>query len=117
MNRGNTPDAEIGARVRLVRTARKLTQQQAADRMTAAGYRMHNSAISLIESGGRPLLARELIALAAVLGVTPAALLGGDATAPDALTAALRKRVEDLELIRERYDKIRRLTQAGPGPA
>lgn len=113
---GPTTDAEIGARVRMVRQARKLTQQQVADRITGAGHMMDNSAVSRTESGGRPLLARELIALAAVLGVTPAALLGGSAAAPDELTAALRERVGQLELIRERYDKICRLAQEGAAP-
>lgn len=112
-----TTDAEIGARVRMVRTARKLTQQQVADRMTGVVNKLHHSYVSKIESGDRPLLARELIALAAVLAVTPAGLLAGDATAPDALSAALRDRVEQLELIRERYDRIRRLTQEGAASA
>ena len=64
----------FGRRLREVRTAAGLTQQQVADRVTAAGCKLFRSQIGKIESGDRPATITEGIALADALGVTLADL-------------------------------------------
>jgi transcriptional regulator with XRE-family HTH domain len=56
-----------------------LTQQEVADRMTAAGYKMHRSAVAKIESGDRPVLLAEAVMMAGILGVGLAELLADPA--------------------------------------
>jgi transcriptional regulator with XRE-family HTH domain len=105
-------EQQIGQRIRAARLARRLTQQQLADRMTGAGHKTGHTAVSRIEAGDRPLLVSELFALAAIFGITPAGLLGGDTAINDSL-AVLWQRVEQLEAIRERYGAICRITGRG----
>lgn len=103
-------DAEIGARVRALRKARSLRQQDVADRMTVTGHKLHHTYVCKIESGDRPLLAREAAAMAPIFGVTVAGLLGDEVAQVNDALAELWQRVQQLEAIRERYDKIRRIT-------
>lgn len=65
----------FGQRIRGARTAAGLTQQEIADRMTAAGLKMHQTAIAKIESGERPATVAEAMQLACILGVTAAELV------------------------------------------
>lgn len=62
-------DAIFAQRVRVLREAAQLTQRQVADKMTFAGYRMHQTTIAKIEAGERPVYVGEAVALAGVLGV------------------------------------------------
>ena len=59
------PDGVLARRVRALRETSDLTQREIADKMTAAGYRMHQTTIAKIESGERPVYVGEAVALAA----------------------------------------------------
>jgi len=62
-------DAFFGSRLRDIRDAAGLTQQQLASQMNATGHKMHRSAIAKIESGDRPVSLWEAVQLARILGV------------------------------------------------
>lgn len=69
--------ADVGARIRSLRTARGLTQAQLAEPLYTKAY------ISMLESGRTRASMKALEHIAGVLGVTPSDLLGGNPT-PDA---------------------------------
>jgi transcriptional regulator with XRE-family HTH domain len=62
-------DATFARRLRLVREAAGMTQQQLADAMAATGNKIHRSTIGKIESGGRPVTIGEAVQLAGILGI------------------------------------------------
>ena len=66
--------ADVGARIRSLRTARGLTQAQVAEPQYTKAY------ISMLESGRTRASMKALEHIAAVLGVQPADLLGGSAS-------------------------------------
>jgi transcriptional regulator with XRE-family HTH domain len=70
----DSADAVFARRLRDTRAVAGLTQQQLADRMTAAGHKMFRSQIGKIENGDRPVTISEATALADALGVTLADL-------------------------------------------
>ncbi|MEO8633533.1 MAG: helix-turn-helix transcriptional regulator, partial [Chloroflexota bacterium] len=63
--------ADVGARIRSLRTAKGLTQAQVAEPNYTKAY------ISMLESGRTRASMKALEHIAAVLGVKPADLLGG----------------------------------------
>src|SRR5258708_34231377 len=63
--------ADVGARIRSLRTAKGLTQAQLADPLYTKAY------ISMLESGCTRASMKALEHIAGVLGVKPADLLGG----------------------------------------
>lgn len=63
------PDKVFGRRLRYLREQAGLTQQQLADVMSAAGTRMHRSAIAKIEAGDRIVSIGEGVQFAEVLGI------------------------------------------------
>src|SRR5213080_159526 len=63
--------ADVGARIRSLRTARGLTQAQLAEPQYTKAY------ISMLESGRTRASMKALEHIAGVLGVRPADLLGG----------------------------------------
>jgi transcriptional regulator with XRE-family HTH domain len=65
-----TIDAQIGQRLRTARTAAQLTLRQLAARL---GWRY--TTLANYEEGRRPLRVAQLVAVAAALGRSPAALL------------------------------------------
>src|SRR5439155_2079498 len=67
--------ADVGARIRSLRTAKGLTQAQLADPLYTKAY------ISMLESGRTRASMKALEHIAGVLGVNPSDLLGG-ASAP-----------------------------------
>lgn len=83
--------ADVGARIRSLRTARGLTQAQLAEPLYTKAY------ISMLESGRTRASMKALEHIAGVLGVTPADLLGGSPT-PDAPQYSL---IEARRLIEE----------------
>ena len=66
--------ADVGARIRSLRTAKGLTQAQVAEPQYTKAY------ISMLESGRTRASMKALEHIAGVLGVTPADLLGGAAS-------------------------------------
>jgi transcriptional regulator with XRE-family HTH domain len=62
-------DATFARRLRLVREAAGMTQQQLADAMAATGNKIHRSTIGKIESGDRPVTIGEAVQLAGIVGV------------------------------------------------
>jgi transcriptional regulator with XRE-family HTH domain len=75
-----TSDEIFARRLRALRETAGLTQQQLADRMSAAGNRMHRSAVAKIESGDRMVSIGEAMQLAVVLGIDLADLVTDRAT-------------------------------------
>ena len=73
--RPQEPDQEIGRRIRQLRRALDYSQDSVAQTM---GPPFRQTTISKIERGQRPVLARELLALADILGVSTEWLLSGE---------------------------------------
>lgn len=69
-------DAEIGARLRDARQRAGLSQADLAQALAPLGLRLHQTQVSAVEKGERPLRATELVAFARVLGAEPAIILG-----------------------------------------
>jgi transcriptional regulator with XRE-family HTH domain len=65
----------FGEQLRAVRGRKDWSQEQLADEMSNAGLRMDRTTITKIENGARNVSIDEALAFAAVLGVSPAALL------------------------------------------
>jgi transcriptional regulator with XRE-family HTH domain len=68
-------DAVFARRLRDLREASGLTQQQLADVMASTGNKIHRSTIGKIESGDRPVTVGEAAELAGILGVGLAELV------------------------------------------
>jgi transcriptional regulator with XRE-family HTH domain len=83
--------ADVGARIRSLRTAKGLTQAQLADPLYTKAY------ISMLESGRTRASMKALEHIAGVLGVSPADLLGGAPTpaAPQYALLEARRLVEE----------------------
>jgi transcriptional regulator with XRE-family HTH domain len=75
--RGNS-DIIFARRLRTFRRQARLTQQELADQMTAAGHKMWRSAICNIETGHRLVTIGEAVQFAAALGIPLLALLADD---------------------------------------
>ncbi|MFF0704991.1 helix-turn-helix domain-containing protein [Streptomyces tendae] len=71
----------VAETIRDLRVRAGLTTTEVARRLTEAGRPTHKSTVSRIESGTRAISVDDLAALAAVLGVRPAALLPRDVPA------------------------------------
>jgi transcriptional regulator with XRE-family HTH domain len=72
----SVPERSFLAReIRRRRDERRLTAQQLADRVVAAGGKLSRQAISKIENGERGVAVEELLLLAKALGTPPALLL------------------------------------------
>jgi transcriptional regulator with XRE-family HTH domain len=65
----------FGEQLRAVRGRKDWSQEQLADEMTGEGLKMDRTTITKIENGARNVSIDEALAFAAVLGVSPAALL------------------------------------------
>lgn len=97
----------FGQRVRDVRQKAGMRQQDLADSMTAAGIKVHRSAIAKIESGERPASIAEVVCICLILKISLEALVGvtvlmtsGDVdkkTAMMQLCVEARLRVHQLE--------------------
>lgn len=74
---GTAPvSAEVIAQLRAIRNELKVSAQELADRMTAAGYPIKRSVIANLESGRRAEVSVDHVAIAAkALGVDPAAIV------------------------------------------
>lgn len=68
-------DAVFAGRLRVIREAAGLTQQQLAGLMSRTGGRIHRSAIAKMESGDRTVSVGEAVQLAAILGTGVAELI------------------------------------------
>ena len=62
-------DKQMGSRIRLLREARHLTQEQLAAKLQVRGCDITRSALAKIEVGQRPLYAREIKLLHEILQV------------------------------------------------
>jgi len=70
------PEALAGQRLHEFRKERGWSQQEVADRMAAYGYSWHQTTIAKLEAGVRPLRINELVNLALLFGMRPAAFIG-----------------------------------------
>lgn len=101
-------ERQFGERVRELRQARDWTQGELANRMTAAGYSMHQTTIAKIESGNRPTNVGEVTALASLLGVSVADLFPDE----DDEAAEMRAEIAELGVRRERLLQDRNSARA-----
>lgn len=73
MNRNNATLSAVeryaAARLRELRTARRMSQVSLAETMAARGFPWHQPTVSRIESGKQPLGFSEAVALAEIFGV------------------------------------------------
>ncbi|RFS86803.1 XRE family transcriptional regulator [Actinomadura spongiicola] len=91
--------AYVAENVRRFRTLRNLSTAQLAERLSAAGRPILANGITKIEAGTRRVDVDDLVALAAVLGVNPSALLfvpEDDASTAMSVTGAGRFSCEEV---------------------
>ena len=95
-----TDDIEqaVAGRLRALRQLAGLSQAELAARMSSRGHPWYQNTAYKIEGGLRNFRVGELADLAAILGVTPAALLSGDdyqeaAAVRDVMERALREQI------------------------
>lgn len=75
--------ARVVRELTALRRQRKISAQQLADRMTAAGYPINRSSIANLENGRREEISVGHLAIAAqILGADPAAILRRAAPCP-----------------------------------
>lgn len=89
-------DLIIGQRIRHCRTERKVTTRVVADRMRDHGHDWHHNTVLRTEAGKRPLRVAEAFALATVLQMPVAEILGlvgGDADTQAAIQSAARRQL------------------------
>lgn len=72
-------DSIFARRLREVRTAAGITQQQLAGQMAETGHRMYHSTIAKIEAEDRLVTIGEAVRFAAILGVPLAELISEEA--------------------------------------
>lgn len=70
--------APVGGRIRVVREAQGMSQQDVADQVADHGVRWHQTTVAKVEAGERELRLSEAVAVADVLGVEVAVLVGAD---------------------------------------
>jgi transcriptional regulator with XRE-family HTH domain len=116
-------ESEVGARIRALRKARGMSQQQLGEALAAYGHGMRHELVYRVEAGSdrRPLRLNEAAAFAAALGVTLADLIGGgggdQAARQAALTATietsqqLAEAIEAAEKAQQRYTEARQRAQ------
>ncbi len=102
-----TPEQLAARQLRLLRQGRGWSQQEAAEKMRAFGYRWSQATVTRLEAATRPIRLNELTDLAALYGVPVTQLL--ESGAPEDLEA-LEREVEKLK--RERIYLADRLQQA-----
>lgn len=86
----SSPEA-LGQRVKEIRERKGWFQQDLADRLGAAGYPMNRVTVAKVEAGKRGVTVDDLLALAAVLNVSPVRLMLPDAAGeePVSITPAV----------------------------
>ena len=98
MTAADAIERAVAGKLKALRDLAALSQPQLAERMLRKGHPWHQSTVWKIEHGTRHVRVGELADLAAILGVTPAALLSGDdhqeaMGARDAMDRALREQM------------------------
>jgi len=73
-----TPEEVVSEALKRCREARRMSQQDVANRMSRLGLNWAHTTCSLLERGKRGLSVNEFVALALVLEVRPSALLSSD---------------------------------------
>lgn len=100
----------FGRRVRELRSARGWTQGDLAERMTVAGYQMHQSTVAKLENGSRPTNVGEIAALAAIFGMPIGHVFSNDLDTDSGTAAAMARLFDRWESARQaslRADSIR----------
>jgi len=97
-------DAIFARRLREVREAIGLTQQQLADPMASTGNKIHRSTIGKIENGDRPVTVGEAVQIAGILDVDLADLLTEPATDLDVQEARMALEAAERQLRHLRYE-------------
>jgi transcriptional regulator with XRE-family HTH domain len=80
--RGRRSDASrvVGRQIKRVREELRLSQDELSERLSKQGVALQQPAIARLESGERLITVDDLLAIAAVLGVSPLFLLSGSYT-------------------------------------
>lgn len=98
--RGTAVESSVAERVSGMRKAAGWSQRQLARKMSALGWSWYQQTVASAESGSRQVRIGELADLAALFGITPAALLGDDTTPAADQVRAIRQAVRE-EIIAE----------------
>lgn len=109
----STASATFGRKVRELRIAAGLTQQQLAERLSRAGRSYHQTTVAKLEKGTRPTTLDELAPLASALGVSQADFFGEPS--PEELAARHAREAEQrllqlrstIELLQTRFTQLR----------
>lgn len=96
----------LGRRVRALRTAAGLSQEQLAEVMRERGFSWRQTTTAKTEAGDRPVRVNEAAALAAILRTSVAGLLGEQEV--DTQPASLMQREAALRLARRRVHVLER---------
>jgi transcriptional regulator with XRE-family HTH domain len=105
-------DSVFPRRLKAVRVEAGTTQQQLAERMTAAGCKMHRSTIAKIELGERPVSIGEAVQFTEVLGVKLSEMLRIAIEDPDADLRAYSARIRIRALEHELADRQKAIQDA-----
>lgn len=96
------PEAMLARRLRQLRLARGMSQQDVADHMRDLGHSWYQTTVAKIEKGGRPIRLNEAALLAALFDIPPQELLAVAPPEPEDRandTMELRAHVERLALL------------------
>ena len=96
-------EERFGERVKHLRKARDWNQGELAERMTEAGYPMHQTTVAKMESAARPTNVGEVAALASIFGVAISQLFEPD----DEVSAAYMQLVRARGKLRQLEDEMR----------
>lgn len=100
-----SPEASAGYAVRMLRTARGMSQQQVADAMAEHGHRgWRQTTVAKTEAAQRPLRVNELVSLAAILDVRLEKLVAPSWYRDMAVTE-VRERLTDLRAHMAKLDE------------
>lgn len=98
----------FGVRVKDLRQAKGLTQEELAARMTASGYPMHQTTVAKMEGGGRPTSVGEMAVLAAIFEMAIPDLFQDTDDARDRMELAAAERMIDaIQLDIDKLDERR----------
>lgn len=101
-------DAVFAERLRALRMAVGTTQAQLAERMTAAGFSMHQTTVAKCEAGDRPVTIGEAVQFARILGVDLAALTAESQPEDAEMNEAMAHAMVQLKFARAEVLAIRR---------
>ncbi len=84
-------EALVAHNLKTMRKARRLSQEDIAERMTGLGFKMHQTQVAKIENGTRPISFDEVLGFAKALGVPPNEFMSVEVYGPDTIEYELQQ--------------------------